>query len=125
MIEHVINHIEGIAEEIIITTNHPENYEYLGLPLFTDRQPQAGALSGLETAVEAAKGEHVFVVACDMPFVNSLLVKHITAKAKQADVIVPHFEDRYQPLHALYKKSTCLPAIKTVLAENKKRVVNF
>ncbi|MEK6223185.1 MAG: molybdenum cofactor guanylyltransferase [Chloroflexota bacterium] len=125
MIEHVLTRLEGIAEEIIITTNQPENYEYLGLPLFTDRQPQAGALAGLETAVKAANGDYVFVVACDMPFVSSKLVKYITARAKQADVIVPHFEDRYQPLHALYNKSTCMPAIKTVLAENKKRVISF
>jgi molybdopterin-guanine dinucleotide biosynthesis protein A len=125
LIEHVTARLGGIADEIIITTNHPENYEYLNLPLASDKYPGAGALTGLQTALEAAQGEYVFVIACDMPFVNRDLVKYILSIKDKADAIIPYVEDRHQPLHALYHRNKCLQAIKQVLAENQKRMISF
>lgn len=125
LIEHVISSLVGIADETIITTNYPNDYQYLDLPLASDQYPGAGALAGLQTALKAAHGEHVFVIACDMPFVNRDLVKYIFSNAGKADVVVPHFEDRFQPLHALYHRNNCLPAIEQVLSENKKRMISF
>lgn len=125
LIEHVISNLTGLADETIITTNHPENYQYLNLPLASDKYPGAGALNGLQTALEAAHGEHVFVIACDMPFVNSDLVRYIFSNANKADVVIPHFEDKFQPLHALYHRNNCLPAIKQVLSKNQKRMISF
>jgi molybdopterin-guanine dinucleotide biosynthesis protein A len=125
LIEHVISSLIGLADETIVTTNHPDNYQYLNLPLASDKYPGAGALTGLQTALEAAQGEHVFVIACDMPFVNSDLVKYIFSNAGKADVVVPHFEDKFQPLHALYQRNNCLLAIKQALSENQKRMISF
>lgn len=125
LIEHVIAPLIDLADETIITTNRPDDYQYLGLPLASDQHPGAGALAGLETALEAAHTEHVFVIACDMPFVNRDLVEYIISFAGKADVVVPHFDDKFQPLHALYHRNNCLPAIRRSLSENLKRMISF
>jgi molybdopterin-guanine dinucleotide biosynthesis protein A len=125
LIEHVITCLKGLADETIITTNYPNNYQYLDLPLASDQYPGAGALAGLQTALKAAHGEHVFVIACDMPLVNRDLVEYIISCAGKADVIIPHFEERYQPFQALYHRNNCLPPIKQVLSEKQKRMISF
>lgn len=125
LIEHVLTRLSGLADETLITTNHSEKYEYLNIPLAADKNPGAGALTGLQTALESARGEYVFVIACDMPFVSRDLAINIISLGPKADAIIPYLEDRYQPLHALYHRDNCLPAIKQVLSENQKRVITF
>jgi len=125
LIEHVLDRLEGLADETLITSNNPENYQYLKHPIASDKIPGAGALSGLETALEAATGEHVFVIACDMPLVNKELVEFIVSYSDKADLVIPVFNDRYQPLLALYQREECLKAIKYSLANNQRRMIGF
>ena len=125
LIEHVISRLDGLVNEILITTNHPADYKYLKIPLARDSDPGAGALSGLQTALKAANGERILVIACDMPFVNRGLVKYMLSISERADVVIPEFEKRLQPLHALYHRSRCLAAVEVVLREGKKRMISF
>lgn len=125
LIEHVINRLDGLADETIVTTNTHKAYKYLDLPLASDEKPGLGALAGLQTALSAANGEYVFVIACDMPLVNRELVETIISKAAKADVIIPHFNERLQPLHALYHRTNCLHPIKQAIAEKQKRMISF
>lgn len=125
MIEHVLLQVEELGGEIIITSNNTKEYEYLGKRIATDRDPGAGALTGLQTALEAAKGSTVFVIACDMPFPNKSFISHLLSLASRADAIVPFFNDRYQPLHAVYSRETCLSAIENAISRGQKRVISF
>ena len=47
LIQRVVKRLSAIADEIIITTNQPDSYRFLGLPLFPDTRPGHGALGGL------------------------------------------------------------------------------
>src|ERR1043165_3098179 len=71
LIQRVIERLQPIADEIIVTTNRPEDYAFLNQRLVSDLKPGRGALGGLYTAIASAKYEIVGVVACDMPFVSS------------------------------------------------------
>ena len=125
MIEHVMTRLTGLGDELLITSNQPDELDYLGAPIFTDEEPGAGALPGLRTALEAAKGDRVLVVACDMPFVNRLLLEHLLALGKAADVVVPVWEERYQTMHAVYSRKKCLNAVEEALAEGDQRMISF
>ena len=46
LIQRVIERLQPIADELLVTTNHPEDYAFLNLPLFTDLKPGRGALGG-------------------------------------------------------------------------------
>jgi molybdenum cofactor guanylyltransferase len=125
LIEHLVERVRPLGDEILITTNQPQDYAYLGLPMASDKTPGAGALAGLHTAMEAAHGERVLVLACDMPFVNVPLLKHLLELSVDVDIVVPRWQDILQTLHAVYRRSACLPAIEQVLEQGLKRVISF
>lgn len=117
LIERVIERLRPAADEMIITTNRPAEYAFLGLPLFPDVQPGRGALGGLYTALRAAREPLVAVVACDMPFASAPMLQAAARRLirEDADVVVPETGRGLEPLHAVYRRSTCLPAIEAAL----------
>jgi molybdopterin-guanine dinucleotide biosynthesis protein A len=125
LIEHVLSRVSGLGKEILITTNNPADLEYLGVRLVSDRNPGAGALNGLETALAAARCDYVLVLACDMPFVSRPLLEHILQLASRADVILPRPRGLNEPLQALYHRGNCLPAVRKAVADGEKRVISF
>lgn len=125
LIQRVINRLESIADEIIVTTNRPEDYSFLNLRLFPDLKPDRGALGGLYTAIASATHNHVAVVACDMPFASPMLIEAMSRLLveKEADVVIPKSDDYYEPLHAVYRRETCLPAIESAIDAGKWKVI--
>jgi molybdopterin-guanine dinucleotide biosynthesis protein A len=124
VIKHVLRAIEGVAEQIIITTNKPDDYQFLGLPLFQDENPTAGALEGLRTALANSPAERTLLVACDMPFLQPSLLRFLFEQSNDADVTVPQWNDRLQPLCAVYSQR-CLAAVESSLAAGEKRMISF
>jgi molybdopterin-guanine dinucleotide biosynthesis protein A len=124
MIARVLARLAPIGDEMLVTTNHPEDYRFLGVPLFTDLAPGRGALGGLYTALRAANQPLVAVVACDMPFVNANLLAFQRDVLIQtgADIAVPHLEGGLEPFHAVYRRLTCLPHIEAALEADQWRV---
>src|SRR5512147_3127982 len=75
LIQRVIERLSPIADEMVVTTNRPDDYQFLGLRLTPDLKPGRGALGGLYTAVASASHSLVAVVACDMPFASPALLE--------------------------------------------------
>jgi molybdopterin-guanine dinucleotide biosynthesis protein A len=125
LIEHVLMRVNDLGDDILVTTNRPRDYAFLGVRLVSDPVPGLGTLHGLHTALDAARGRSVLVLACDMPFVSRPLLEHLISLASQADVVVPHHEGGFEPLHAIYNKQVCLPAIEAALAAGEKRLLSF
>jgi len=125
LIERVLARIDGLADEILITTNRPETLAHLNLRMVGDEVPGAGALPGLKTALSAARGDVVLILSCDTPFVSRELLEHLLGRAHEADVIVPKRGDKYEPLQAVYNRALCLPAVEAALASSERRMVSF
>lgn len=124
MIQLVVDRVRDLADEILVTTNHPGEFAFLGVRLVSDTHPGAGALAGLRTALAAARGESVLVLACDLPFVSRPLVEHLWSRSGEADVIVPRRGGEFEPLHAVYARSV-LPAVEAALEAGKARMISF
>ena len=127
LIQTVLDRLAPIADEILITTNDPDGYRFLDLPLYRDIRPDRGALGGLYTALSSAKGDLVTVVACDMPFVSLPLFETASKLIAEsgADVVIPKTEHGFEPLHALYRRDACIPPIKAALDANKWKVISW
>jgi molybdopterin-guanine dinucleotide biosynthesis protein A len=124
LIQRVIERLAPAADEIIVTTNKPEDYGFLGLPLFADLIPGRGALGGLYTALASAKQPLVAVVACDMPFacLDLLTAQRDVLLAEGVDIAIPHLGGGLEPFHAVYRQETCLPHVKDAIEADKWRV---
>lgn len=125
LIERVLERVSPIADEILITTNLPAGFRYLEFGLVPDEIPGRGALGGLYTALKAARHPLVAVVACDMPFVNvDILAKsQQIINNKNIDAVIPQSEHGLEPLHAIYRRSTCLPAVKAAIDTEQWRMI--
>ena len=125
LIQRVIERLSPIADEMIVTTNRPDVYAFLKLPLFPDLKPGRGALGGLYTAIASAKYPIVAVVACDMPFASASLLEAASQLllAEEVDVVIPRSEEGYEPFHAVYRRETCLPAIESAIAADQWRMI--
>ena len=125
LIQRVVDRLSSIADQLIVTTNQPENYYFLNLPLFPDLKPGRGALGGLYTAIASASQPLVAVVACDMPFASPTFFEAATKlMLEQAvDVVIAKSEEGYEPLHALYRPATCLPAIEDAIEADQWKVI--
>ena len=134
LISRLIGRVSAIADELIITTNEPENlgfleeeYPNLVIKLVRDEHEHRGALPGLYTALKNASHSHVAIVACDMVFVSPSLIvaEAITMKEQSVGVVVPVNKHGFEPFHATYHRERCLPAIESALAREEKRAQSF
>jgi len=89
-----------------------------------DLVPGCGPLGGLHAALNAARGDPLFLVACDMPFVTAALAAYLLMLAGEADAVVPRTDRGYHPLCAVYRRA-CLPAVERRLAERRLKMLDL
>src|SRR3990172_5486584 len=125
LIQRVIERLTPIADEMIVTTNRPADYEFLNMRLVADLKPGRGALGGLYTAIASAASPFVAVVACDMPFASPMLIEGARRLMveDEADVVIAKTEAGYEPFHALYRRKTGLPAIESTMDADQWKVI--
>jgi molybdopterin-guanine dinucleotide biosynthesis protein A len=119
-----LSRLAGLASEVLVTSNQPESYRFLGLTPIPDWLPGCGALGGLYTALSAATYSYVAVVACDMPFASLEIfaIELVLLQETWADAVIPRSETGTEPFHAVYRRETCLPYIQSALEAGKRRV---
>lgn len=119
-----LTRLASVADEVLVTSNQPEKFGFLGIRPIPDLLPGRGALGGLYTALNAASHPFVAVVACDMPFASAALFAYelIVLRESGADAVVPRTTTGTEPFHAIYKREPCLPHIRAVLQAGKQRV---
>ena len=84
------------------------------VPVFRDLVPDCGSLGGLYTGLTQAVTPYVFVVACDMPFLNPATVQYFTEVKRDRDVVMAKLQNGLQPMHALYHRR-CLPVMEGLI----------
>jgi molybdopterin-guanine dinucleotide biosynthesis protein A len=123
-IEAIYRQLSGVFAEVFLVTNSPETFDFLPCRRVPDILPGAGALSGIHSGLYHSASPFIFAVACDMPYLNSGLVRHLAGLAGSGDVIIPQGPAGLEPLHAVYGRS-CLGAIEGAIAAGEKRILSF
>jgi molybdopterin-guanine dinucleotide biosynthesis protein A len=127
LIQRVIDRLAPIAGEMLVTTNQPADYPFLELRLIPDIKPGRGALGGLYTALSSAQYPHVAVVACDMPFASAPLLVACSGLLDEepADVVIAETAEGFEPLHAVYRREVCLPAVESAIQADQWRMISW
>ena len=123
--------LRELFNEVFISTNLPEPYSCLGAPLIGDVLPSRGPMSGIYSALINAKGPGIFVVACDMPFLNKQAMTFILEgrlrhcrECGPCDAVVPVFNNWPQPLSGVYSR-TLLPYLEEAVVHEKTSLTRF
>ena len=128
LIERVIAAARPLGP-ILLVTNTPDRYAWLGLPLVADPQPGQGPLGGLAGGLAASPAPYNLVLACDLPDLQPTVLDLLAAAPRLYDVLVPRWTTtegtlQIEPLHAVYSRA-CLPVIQAALALGQRAVHSF
>ena len=124
VIDRVVTALTTVLDDVLIVTNTPDRYAFLGLPMVPDVFPDGGSLGGIYSGLLAARGAAAFTVACDMPFLHPDAVRLVVERAGEADVVIPRVDDQLETMHAAYAKA-CLPHMEERLRAGQLRIVGF
>ena len=124
IIDRIVELFQGIFSQVILVTHTPLDYSYLDVEIVIDIVPKQGPLIGIYTGLFYASHPHCFVTACDMPLLNRKVIEYMITISKNYDVVIPHLDDGYHPLHAIYSKR-CMKSIEKLIRENKLKIIDF
>jgi molybdenum cofactor guanylyltransferase len=124
IIDRTKNLFLEIFDEVLLVTNSPLDYLELNLRTVADLIPDKGSLGGIYTGLFHSSHPHAFVAACDMPFLNPSLIKHLIQLAPNFDIVIPRTRDGLQPLHAVYSQQ-CFPFMEELLRRNNLKILDF
>jgi len=111
----------SLFAQVLVSTNHPQRFERLGVETVADRYPGHGPVAGIHAALLASRHTHVFVAACDMPGLDPDVIRFLLARIGSADAVVPCWDGDVEPLHAVYAVGA-LPEIEASLAAGRNAV---
>lgn len=124
VLDHILDRLRETCAHVMVIANTAQPYAAQAVRVYPDVLPGHGALGGLYSALCHAPTEHVFVCACDMPFISSALIRHLARRIAAADAAVPRDETRLQPLHAVYARRLA-PLLRPVLERGDLKIENF
>ncbi|MDD4109619.1 MAG: molybdenum cofactor guanylyltransferase [Prolixibacteraceae bacterium] len=111
IIKIIIDKFTPLFPEIIIISNQPDLYKDLGYKVYTDIYPDKGPVGGIHTALNYAAYDQIFILGCDMPFMDMRIAEFMLGKLADKDSVVPKINGYMQPMSAAYSKK-CLPRLK-------------
>ena len=107
LIRHVADTITAVFDSCLLVTNHPEQYDTLGLPITQDRFSGMGPMAGIHAALCSVATPWIFVVGCDMPSITPGLVDFLCSfRQEKFDVVIPWLKTGAEPLCGLYHKTS-------------------
>jgi molybdopterin-guanine dinucleotide biosynthesis protein A len=122
LIVHLARALERMFAETVIVAAPEQELPPLPAILVKDEIPYQGPVGGIYYGLRAASGNACFVTSCDVAFLNPSLISHLLSQISDCDVVVPHWQGRLQPLHAVYRTSV-LPLLKEQLERNELRPI--
>ena len=122
LIVHIVRALTQMFAEIVVVAAPDQELPDLPATLARDEVAYQGPVGGIYYGLKAATGRFCFVTSCDVPFLNPALISHLTSQMTNHDVVVPYWENRFQPLHAAYRISV-LPLLREQLDRGQLRPV--
>lgn len=105
-------------DEVLIITNDPDSYANFKAKVYTDIYPGLGPIAGIHSALYYAEYKPLFLMACDMPFMDMKLAHYMLGQAGGYDSVVPVIKGKLQPLVAVYNDS-CMKILTQCLEQQK------
>ena len=128
LLEQVVSRVGPLSNKIILVTANERKFAQFAdrpdITVVSDIIPGQGALGGVYTGLVASDSRYNLVLAADMPFLNQSLLRYMIEVSEGYDFVLPHYDDLYEPLHAIYSRA-CIPAIEILIDRNRKAIIEL
>ncbi len=108
LLQHVISIVQPLFSEVIISVRQPR--AGITLPQVCDDPTYRGPLAGLAAGLQSATSPWIFAVACDMPFIEHVVIERLAQFRAGFQAVVPMVQGHPQPLLAFYS-ADCLAKV--------------
>jgi molybdopterin-guanine dinucleotide biosynthesis protein A/molybdopterin converting factor small subunit len=122
ILAHIVRTLSRMFAEIIVVAAPDQELPSLPVTVVRDQVVHQGPVGGLCYGLKATGTDFSFVTSCDVAFLNPELISYLVSRISEYDVVVPHWQQRLQPLHAVYRRSV-LPLLEDQLARAQLRPV--
>jgi molybdopterin-guanine dinucleotide biosynthesis protein A len=122
LIVHVVATLQRLFADVVVVAAPEQDLPSMPVRLVSDEVAYQGPVGGIYYGLTAAGGDAAFVTSCDSVFLNVDLIAHLLDQLPEHDVVVPHWQGRFQPLHAVYRRSVS-PLLAEQLAHGQLRPV--
>lgn len=121
LFERSLSILRSLFQEVRIVIAQDSPPMVSDVPVLRDLVPDSGTLGGIYTGLKETGSAHIFVVACDMPFLNAEVIRHLVSLKDQADVVIARLNHGVQPTHAVYSRQ-CLPVFEAMVQTGRLKV---
>ena len=124
LILHIVRTLQPLFDEVVVVAAPGQLLPELPARIVHDDVGYQGPVGGICYGLQAAAGEFGFVTSCDSAFLNTRLISYLLSLRDDYDVVVPYWEERFQPLLAVYRK-TVAPLLQAQLAKGELRPIHL
>jgi len=114
LLERGLAVLRSIFQEVLVVIAQDSPPLDVNARVVRDLVPDCGSLGGLYTGLTQATTPYIFVVACDMPFLDPAVITQFTSRRASADIVMAKLAARLHSMHALYGKG-CLPVVEQMI----------
>jgi molybdenum cofactor guanylyltransferase len=114
LLERGLGVLRSVFQEVLVVIAQDSPPIGSDARVVRDLVPESGSLGGLYTGLMQAATPWIFVVACDMPFLDQAVIAQFTSRKATADIVIANLAARLHPMHALYGKR-CLPVLEQMI----------
>ncbi len=119
VIERMRDLLQSMFKDVILITNEPGDYKFLGLPIYEDVFRHRGPLAGIHSGLKHSKTNLNFIISCDLPLLTKEMINYLIEYKTNKLITVAKADGFIQQLAGKYSKECLSPAEKIL-----KEVVN-
>ncbi|MFA7403757.1 MAG: formate dehydrogenase accessory sulfurtransferase FdhD [Pelobacteraceae bacterium] len=117
--------LAALFHEVLVVTNSPHDYDFLPCRKVPDIYPGCGSIAGLHAALTHSGSPHSFITACDMPFLDPAIIRHLCDIQNEGyDAVIPFSEGGQEPLHAVYS-SACRDVFGSAIENGERKILDI
>ncbi len=103
--ERVLAQVEGLFDEVLISVSRAQAAAFPGRRTVVDEVDGLGPMAGILAGLKAVRNETCVVLACDIPDIDTGLLRSLVAKAGGLEMVVPITAEGFlEPLFAVYSR---------------------
>jgi molybdopterin-guanine dinucleotide biosynthesis protein A len=121
LLQRGLSVLHSIFQEVLVVIAKDSDPLGADARVVRDQVPDCGSLGGLYTGLIQATTPWIFVVACDMPFLNHAVIAQFTNRRGAADIVMAKLAGQLHPMHALYGKR-CLPVVEQMIQSRRLKI---
>jgi molybdenum cofactor guanylyltransferase len=114
LLERGLGVLRSVFQEVLVVIAQDSPPVGVDARVVRDLVPECGSLGGLYTGLMRATTSSIFVVACDMPFLDRTVIAQFTSRRATADIVMAKLAAQLHPMHALYG-NRCLPVLEQMI----------